>query len=197
MILSNVEIHKALKQGRLVITPEPHPRFPSVEHPHCPYDTCSVDLRLGSAISVPKTEQPFTYDLTDTKQLSSFLAQNSIKKTLAKDQPYQLKKNTFVLGQTLENVDLPLDAGSPCLAARIEGKSSRARVGLLVHFTAPTVHAGWSGPLTLEIINLGPSTILLIPGMAIAQLIVEEVKGVPVENPSQFHGQTTPEGEQC
>jgi dCTP deaminase len=65
---------------------------------------------------------------------------------------------------------------------------------VLVHFTAPTVHPGWNGPLTLEMINLGPVPFLLRPGMPIAQLIVEEVKGLPFANPSQFHGQQTPEG---
>ena len=85
---------------------------------------------------------------------------------------------------------------SHCLAARIEGKSSRARIGLLIHFTAPTVHPGFSGLLTLEMINLGPARILLRPEMPIAQLIVEEVKGLPFENYSQFQNQTTPAGEQ-
>jgi len=67
-------------------------------------------------------------------------------------------------------------------------------VGLLIHFTAPTVHPGWSGPLTLEMINLGPARILLRPGMPIAQLIVEEVQGLPVPDKSQFHDQVTPAG---
>jgi dCTP deaminase len=93
-------------------------------------------------------------------------------------------------------VQLPI-SGEPdrSLAARIEGKSSRARLGLLVHFTAPTVHPGFSGTLTLEMINLGPVDIQLFPGMPIAQLIVEEVKGRPdFNNPSQFQGQSTAAG---
>jgi dCTP deaminase len=81
-----------------------------------------------------------------------------------------------------------------CLAARIEGKSSRARCGLLVHFTAPTVHPGWDGPLALEMINLGPVPFLLKLGMPIAQLIVEEVQALPASSPSQFQGQTSPGG---
>ena len=67
-------------------------------------------------------------------------------------------------------------------------------MGLLIHFTAPTVHPGFQGTLTLEMINLGPTSIVLQRGMPIAQLIVEEVKGLPRSNPSQFQGQTNPEG---
>jgi len=84
--------------------------------------------------------------------------------------------------------------GSIADTARIEGKSSRARFGILIHFTAPTVHRGFRGTLTLEMINLGPASFMLKPGMAIAQLIVEEVKGCPIEKPSQFQGQQNPAG---
>lgn len=63
-----------------------------------------------------------------------------------------------------------------------------------MHFTAPTVHPGWDGPLALEMINLGPVPIVLNLGMAIAQLIVEEVKGIPIDKLSQFQKQTTPAG---
>src|SRR5690606_25594441 len=106
-----------------------------------------------------------------------------------------LDRNTFVLGITLEKVSLPLRPNArTCRAARIEGKSSRARCGGLVHFTAPTVHPGGDGPLALEIIDLGPSRFVLTYGMFIAQLIVEEVKGVPIQNPSQLQRQTKPSG---
>jgi dCTP deaminase len=64
----------------------------------------------------------------------------------------------------------------------------------LVHFTAPTVHAGWSGPLTLEMTNLGQSTISLFPGEPICQLILEVVEDAPFESPSQFQDQVTPTG---
>src|SRR2546423_9049816 len=80
------------------------------------------------------------------------------------------------------------------LAARIEGKSSFARCGLLIHFTAPTVHAGWDGPLALEMINLGAAGICLFSEMAVCQLILETVMGDPESNPSQFQGQTAPTG---
>lgn len=194
MILSSSEIHKALNEKRLIIDPEPVPRVPAVRDDHCPYDTHSVDLRLSSEISIPRAAT-FAYDLTQPG-LAKFIASQSTKITITNEQPYMLSPKTFVLGQTLETVGLPIRPDcSTCLAARIEGKSSRARCGILVHFTAPTVHPGWNGPLTLEIINLGASPFLLCLGMPIAQLIVEEVKGLPAAlNPSQFQGQTTPEG---
>lgn len=194
MILSNVELHKALDEGRLVIEPEPSPRFPSLGK-DCPFDTHSIDLSLAPELSVPKDDLPFAYDLSKKKKLSELIASGSEKHVIQPNAPYQLKQGKFILGRTIERVSLPIfEDGRPCLAARIEGKSSRARIGLLVHFTAPTVHPGWDGTLTLEMINLGPAPILLHAGVPIAQLIVEEVSGVPVANPSQFQGQKTLEG---
>jgi len=137
---------------------------------------------------------PYHYDVTEPETLSQVIGQHSQKYTLTDEAPYSLKPRQFILGRTLERIELPTDKGTPHLAARIEGKSSWARCGLMVHFTAPTVHPGWAGPLTLEIINLGPMTFVLRPRMRIAQLIVEEVRGEVFLNPSTFHDQSTPEG---
>jgi len=192
MILSNIEIQRALDEGRLVIEPVPLPRRPE-EGKYCPYDTHAVDVRLHEEITVPQGG-PHHYDVTEPETLSQVIAQHSQKYTLTDEAPYSLKPHQFILGRTLERIELPTDKGTPHLAARIEGKSSWARCGLMVHFTAPTVHPGWAGPLTLEIINLGPMTFVLRRGMHIAQLIVEEVRGEVFLNPSEFHDQSTPEG---
>jgi dCTP deaminase len=195
MILCNIELHRALDERRLVIEPEPRPRLPVVAGGHCPYDTHSVDLRLADEIAVPTNEGVATIDLSQPGRVANFLQRNSRAHQITEQQPFALRPNTFVLGRTMERVQLPIpDGGDVCLAARIEGKSSRARFGLLIHFTAPTVHPGFDGTLTLEMINLGPWPILLIPGMAIAQLIVEQVLGRPQSNPSQFQGQSTAPG---
>ena len=193
MILSNCEIHKALDSKKLVISPEPLPRQLSIDVPHCPYNTHSVDLKLHHEISVPG-EGAFMIDFTQPGSIPDLLSKHSKKFTLSKDQPYRLQRGQFILARTLEKIELSTSHGQPYLAARIEGKSSRARCGLLVHFTAPTVHPGFCGSLTLEIINLGPAAISLVPEMYIAQLIVEEVNGELILNPSQFQHQTTPEG---
>ncbi len=196
MILSSAQVHAALDLKRLIIDPEPTPRVPAVGSDHCPYDTHSVDLRLASEISIPEPGI-YAFDLgSSTDGMAKFLARNSRRVVLTGDQPYTLVRNQFILGRTIEEISLPILAEyKTCLAARIEGKSSRARCGLLIHFTAPTVHPGFNGTLTLEMINLGPANIILREGMAIAQLIVEEVTGFPAAlNPSQFQGQHTPEG---
>jgi dCTP deaminase len=192
MILCNREIQAALDAGRLVIEPQPTPRQANPGQ-YCPFDTHSVDLTLASEISIPQ-KGPYTYDLV-ANGLAQFIGRNSQKVILDTNQPFPLAPGQFVLAMTREVVVLPIPAeGQTCLAARIEGKSSRARCGVLVHFTAPTVHPGWNGPMTLEMINLSPVPFLVRPGMPIAQLIVEEVKGLPFANPSQFHGQQAPEG---
>lgn len=194
MILSNVEVHRALDDGRLVITPEPAPRFPQIGSDHCPYDTHSVDLRLGDEISVPRPGS-YAYDHTQTASLTEHIARNSTRYRISRQTPFKLERGQFVLGITYERVALPITPDCEvCLAARIEGKSSRARTGLLIHFTAPTVHPGWEGPLVLEMTNLGASPILLTPMMYIAQLIVEEVRGCPRRNDSQFQGQSNTAG---
>jgi dCTP deaminase len=191
MILSNVSLHEALDAGRLVIEPEPQPRH-KVGSAACPYQTSSVDLRLGTEIAYFKDNLPVNIDLREGS-FADLFGRNSETCQITQDQPFALKPGKLVLGKTLEKVtlSLPLDEDKlPYLAARVEGKSSYARCGLLVHFTAPTIHAGFSGTITLELINLGPFTISLYPNAPICQLIVEEVHGIPFKNESSFQGQS-------
>jgi dCTP deaminase len=144
---------------------------------------------------VPKTGgSPIQLDLRKGG-IARFLADHCEVRHIDDDQPYSLRYGRFVLASTHERVAFPLDPpAEPILAARVEGKSSLARCGLLVHFTAPTIHAGFSGHITLEMINLGPADILLTPGMFICQLILEEVRGRPTGAPNQFMNQSKPSG---
>jgi dCTP deaminase len=195
MILSNRQLYAALDEKRLIINPEPAPRLPEVTGGYCPYGTHSVDLRLSDEIVIPQDEGLINIDFARQGNIAEHLDKHSRHLKISEDRPYVFEHGKFVLGMTLERVELPIDPRSEtCLAARIEGKSSRARFGLLVHFTAPTVHPGFQGNLTLEMINLGPWPLVLKPGLPIAQLIVEEVRGCPIENPSQFQSQATAAG---
>lgn len=99
---------------------------------------------------------------------------------------YVFKPQSFLLGWTQEKVQLPHRSR---LAARVEGKSSLARLGIGVHVTAPTIHAGFGfkkddpnyegSPLQLEMWNIGPLDVKLVEGMPICQLIFEMVDGTP------------------
>ena len=83
----------------------------------------------------------------------------------------------FVLGITREYVELPRRSK---IAARVEGRSTLARLGLVVHLTAPTIHAGFSGNIVLEMYNLGKFKLILRPGrLAICQLIFERLGQAP------------------
>lgn len=189
MILTDGAIRQALQDGRLILDPIPPPHH---------FNTTAVDLRLGPILKVwekiPKgANLVLDYDDVKIPDLHQF----SQDATLGQDGSFQLEPNQFVLAQTLEKVGLPI-AGK--LAARVEGRSSLARLGVVVHLTAPTIHADFGGvkgaPITLEIINLGPFHIRIKPGSSrICQLIIEQVEGESGSAlPSQFQNQKTPLG---
>lgn len=192
MILSNTEIHRAIDKGLLVIDPQPLPRFPEVGK-NCPYDAHSVDLTLHNEVYAPEAGK-YSIDLSSPGSIIDVIKKNSQRFVLSEDQPYTLKSGKFILARTVERVELPIQDDEVTLAARIEGKSSRARFGLIVHCTAPTIHPGFCGTITLEVVNLGPVNITLVPGMHIAQLIIEEVRGRVIKNPSVFQHQNNPTG---
>lgn len=94
----------------------------------------------------------------------------------------------MLLAWTHETVVLPIASR---VAARVEGKSGLARLGLIVHMTAPTIHAGFTGQIQLEMTNLGPHDIILDPGMPICQLIFEVTFGTAAKGyGGQFAGQS-------
>jgi dCTP deaminase len=193
VILSNVEIHRALDERRLIIEPEPRPRMPGTPGTDCPYQTTAVDLTLGDEIAYLNEGLPSDINL-GRGGFARLFGPNSTSHKITQQQPFSLNPGRLVLGRTHERVALPIQDGTECLAARIEGKSSYARFGLLVHFTAPTIHAGFDGTITLELYNMGALNIALYPGNPICQLIVETVKGIPFRNDSQFQGQRAPGG---
>jgi dCTP deaminase len=90
-----------------------------------------------------------------------------------------LAPHGFLLWQTREEVGTP--EVDPRLICFVDGKSTRARTGLVVHMTAPTLHAGWWGKVTLEIANLGPFTLALEEGDGIAQVVVAALSSPPVK----------------
>jgi dCTP deaminase len=119
----------------------------------------SVDLRLGDSFRVFHNHRASAIDL---REPPSGLTEEVI---VAPEDSFVIHPGEFCLGRTLEWVELPDD-----IVARIEGKSSLGRLGLIVHATAGFCDPGWKGTLTLELNNLTRIPIKLYPGLAIAQL---------------------------
>jgi len=188
MILSNVEIVNCINNKLFSIAP-----LESLDPTSKPFNTSAIDLRLGKEILAPTAVSPIQFDLR-TGSIAKYWNDNSSKFKISEENPYSLSPQKLILARTLEKVDFPINGDKISYSARVEGKSSLARCGILVHFTAPTIHAGFKGTITLEIINLGVHKFLLIPGMSICQLIIEEVRGCPLDAPNQFTGQSSPAG---
>ncbi|WP_369056492.1 dCTP deaminase [Kineococcus terrestris] len=149
MLLSDRDIRTELASGRVALDPFD----PSMVQPS------SVDVRLDRwfrlfdnhkySVIDPSQEQP---ELTRLVEVEG-------------EDPFVLHPGEFVLGSTFEVVTLPDD-----VSARLEGKSSLGRLGLLTHSTAGFIDAGFSGHVTLELSNTATLPILLWPGMKIGQL---------------------------
>ena len=214
MILSDREIQIALQRKTFSITEEP---------PVEAYASTAVDMCLDALLQIwqPLRKEPgMGIDPCFCPMAPDFNVSDLIKKHTVthnlKERPFRILPRShwgndsgesddsktdrqrplpgFILGWTKEKLRIPHDCR---LCARVEGKSSLARIGLGVHVTAPTIHAGFGvgkdpkgDALQLEIWNVGPLPIELEYGMRICQLIFEEVHGVPAKGyQGQFLGQ--------
>lgn len=182
MILTDREIRLSIQEGLIVIDPPPQPSA---------YSSSSLDLTLdGSLREFNDLENGLDLVIDPAApgyKFSSAIGRLSSLKAVDSKEGYRLPKGQLVLGWTKERVHLQSRAR---VAARVEGKSSLARLGLAVHVTAPTIHAGFEGQIQLEIINHGGLPIRLRPGMSICQLIFEQTLGFPeVGYGGQFRGQ--------
>ena len=177
MVLSDKTIREEIDTGRIVIDPFDASRV----------QPSSVDLTVDHRFRVFNNSR---YPFIDVRQPMEDLT------TLVEiegDAPFILHPGEFVLGQTLEKVTLPND-----LVARLEGKSSLGRLGLLIHSTAGFVDSGFSGNLTLELSNVANLPITIYQGMPIGQLSFMRMDA-PVERPygsrdtgSKYQGQAEP-----
>jgi len=176
-VLSDRDIRASVEAGRVRIDPwDADCLQPS-----------SVDLHLDREFRVFRNNR---YPFIDVRQAQPDLTELV---SITDEEPFILHPGEFVLGQTLEWVELPDD-----LVARLEGKSSLGRLGLLIHSTAGYVDPGWKGTLTLELSNVANLPIALYFGMKIGQISFFGMSS-PVERPygskalgSKYQGQSTP-----
>ncbi len=177
MILSDRTIREQVAAGRIVLEPY---------DPAC-VQPSSVDIKLDHLFRVFRNHTAGVIDVKrDMRDLTELVE-------VAADGVFMLHPGEFVLGSTLERVGVPND-----LVARIEGKSSLGRLGLLIHSTAGFIDAGFDGHVTLELANVANLPITLYPGMKIGQISFLTMT-TPAENPygsgvngSKYQGQRGP-----
>ena len=159
MILSDRDIRKALLDRRIVISPPPDFKTQ--------LGSCSIDLRLGCRFRIFNYSKVPYIDPLNPKTTESMMSEIAIKE----GDPFILQPGDFVLATTMESFCLPDD-----MLARLEGRSSLGRLGIVVHSTASIFDPGWDGVAVLELGNLGRMPVALYPGMRICALTFEELK---------------------
>jgi dCTP deaminase len=180
MILTDREIKLALSESQITIDPTPGQQA---------FSSTAVDLRLHHTARRFKSDVAAGLRLDPAHPDYSYHSVSGVlTDDVTTDPEFNLEARTLLLAWTQEYVALP---GSSKVAARVEGKSSLARLGVGVHITAPTIHAGFGGHIQLEIINHGPAPVALRAGMPICQLIFETTLGTPEKGYTGiFAGQT-------
>jgi dCTP deaminase len=176
VVLSDGAIRRGIDAGRIRIDPfDPGLMQPS-----------SLDVRVDRYFRVFRNSR---YPYIDVRQEQEDLTEL----VEAGEEPFILHPGEFVLGSTLERIALADD-----LVARLEGKSSLGRLGLLIHSTAGFIDPGWDGHVTLELSNVANLPITIYPGMRIGQLSFMELSE-PAEQPygssslgSKYQGQRGP-----
>jgi dCTP deaminase len=177
VLLSDRDITRELDARRIVLDPFDA----SMVQPS------SVDVRLDRYFRLfDNHKYPFIDPAEDQPELTRLIE-------VAPDEPFILHPGEFALGSTFELVGLPDD-----VAARLEGKSSLGRLGLLTHSTAGFIDPGFSGHVTLELSNVATLPIKLWPGMKIGQMCFFRLSS-PAENPygsgpygNRYQGQRGP-----
>jgi dCTP deaminase len=177
MVLSDRSLREQLAAGRIVVEPFDE---------QC-VQPSSIDVKVSNLFRVFRNH---TAGVIDVKQDMEDLTELV---TVADDGVFMLHPGEFVLGSTLERVCVPDD-----LVARIEGKSSLGRLGLLIHSTAGFIDAGFDGHVTLELANVASLPITIYPSMRIGQISFLTMT-TPAENPygsgakgSKYQGQRGP-----
>lgn len=177
MLLSDRDIKAVIDSGRVRLEP----------YDEAMVQPSSIDVRLDKYFRLfDNHKYPFIDPAEDQPDLTRLIE-------IERDEPFILHPGEFVLGSTFEVVTMPDD-----LAARLEGKSSLGRLGLLTHSTAGFIDPGFSGHVTLELSNVATLPIKLWPGMRVGQLCFFRLSS-PTENPygsakygSRYQGQRGP-----
>ena len=178
-ILSKESILKKLESNELVVTP-------LIDEKN-QITSGAIDLRLNTEFITTKRTKFSLLDPLDEKPLEKSIMEYQEKTFTKLGEGLTLHPSQFVLGSTLEYVKLPNN-----ITAYVAGRSSLGRLGLVIA-TAPVIHSGFSGVITLELTNLGDAPIILYPGIRIAQIVLHKTE-VGIQDPlSKYHFSVGPQ----
>ena len=179
MVLSDRDLKKAFKSGRIKITPAPDLQTQ--------LGSCSIDLQLGNTFLIfEHSKYPFIDPMRPEKEGSTRTI------TVKNGEAFIVQPGDFVLASTYEHIEIPDD-----LVGRLEGRSSIGRLGIVIHSTAALFNPGFRGKGVLELGNMGRMPVALYPGMRICSMTFEELSS-PAESPyhqkkgAKYSGQKGP-----
>ena len=181
MVLSDRDIVRYIEQGKIKITPSPDLTTG--------LGSCSVDFRLGNIFRVFEHSKHPYIDLRERIDPNELMH----KVEVAEGDGFTMQPGEFVLAATFETLELSDD-----VMARLEGRSSLGRLGIIVHSTAGVFDPGWVGTATLELGNLGRMPVKLYPGMRVCAFTFEQLSS-PAKVPyrqkpgNKYAGQIEPE----
>lgn len=176
-ILSDHDIQSLIQSRELSIAPTPSPRA---------FSPSAIDLTLAHRFEVPRSlggpAVSLSIDSRDSQAVMEALNAHTEQITIEGGRAFRLEPGMLALAWTQERIRLP-----NWLAARVEGRSTLARLGLSIHQSAPTVHSTFDGALQLELFNAGPFTIQLYPAQRICQLILETMSSPSASTLQSVH----------
>ncbi|PJC37159.1 dCTP deaminase [Candidatus Peregrinibacteria bacterium CG_4_9_14_0_2_um_filter_53_11] len=182
MILSDVDIRKKIETGDITLDSADNGHHNNI-------NASSVDIRLGKSFKIYNHTH---LAILDPLNLETF---HQATKLIEVDEgdAFIVQPGEFVLGVTMETIGIGDD-----LVARVEGRSSLGRLGIIIHSTAGFVDAGFKGTITLEITNINRMPVALYPGMRVCQLAFEEMSSaasIPYskKGTSKYQGQQLPQ----
>ncbi len=182
MILSDRDILARIEKGDIVLSSADNIHMSNV-------NASSLDMRLGNGFKIYNHSKQAVLDPLDP---TTFEGVTSLVE-VADGDPFIVQPGEFVLGVTMEKVKIANN-----LVARVEGRSSLGRLGIIVHSTAGFIDAGFEGTITLEITNINRMPVALYPGMRVCQLAFEDMSSealVPYskKKTSKYQGQELPQ----
>jgi dCTP deaminase len=166
MRLCDQDIKKWILKKKLIITPAPSMK-----------SICgaTIDIRLSNKFRIFKKSHNAIIDLKKSSRNIQYVLKKNMSDEIfiSNNKSFILKPKDFVLALTIEKIFMPTN-----LIGWLDGRSSLARLGLMIHMTSHRIDPGWNGKIVLELFNAGNFILALTPGMFIAALSFEILSGV-------------------